>query len=292
MIHQTIPMPYGGKENAKLTLYVPDYPADTPVKIHPTMLIFPGGGYGALSDRESECVALRFLSMGFTAAVLYYSIGEDAVFPQSLCEAALAIAYLKEHAEEYQIDTNRIYTCGFSAGAHLALSLGVFWDKAWLAEAVGKENELLRPAAQVICYPVVSSDPELRHEGSFRRLMGGKDSPERLELLSLDKQVSSMTPPTFLWTTQVDKTVHCENSLLLASALQKHGVITEFHFYSWGRHGLALCNRITQRTKNVGTPRKSSHVNPHIATWIPLCQEWLEELCGVEMTITEDESAK
>lgn len=292
MIHQTITLPYGGKSNATLTLYAPQRMQTSPVQIHPTVLVIPGGGYNGVSIREGECIALRFLTMGMTAAVLSYSVGEDAVFPQSLCEAALAMAYLKENAEAYQIDTNRIYTCGFSAGGHLALSLGVFWDKPWLSQAVGKENELLRPTAQIICYPVVSSDPEIWHKGSIQRLMGGEESKEKLDLVSLDKHVSPLTPPTFLWTTQTDPIVPCENSLVLAAELQKNHVPMELHVYGWGRHGLSLCNRITQNKTTLDAPLKLSQINPHIATWLPLCQEWLEEMFGVEISKTEETETK
>ncbi len=287
MTLKTVPIPFGGKNNATLTLYIPEPKEKTVVKRRPTVLVCPGGGYSLVSVREGECIAFRFLTMGFNAAVLSYSVKEDARFPQSLCEAALGVAYLKENCETYLIDPSRIYTCGFSAGGHLALSLGVFWDKKWLSEKVGKDNELLRPTAQIICYPVVTSDPSFRHNGSIRRLVGEDPTPEELELVSLEKQVSPLTPPTFLWSTQPDKAVPVKNSLLLALALQEAGVPMEFHVYGWGRHGLSLANRITQTPENYGEELKRSHVNPHIATWLPLCEEWLEEMFGVELSLPE-----
>lgn len=288
MICETVRLPYGGKNNATLTLYVPQRIGLSCVKAYPTVLVMPGGGYSGVSSRESECIAVEFISMGMAAAVLSYSVDPDAEFPQSLCEAALAMAYLKENAETYQIDKSRIYTCGFSAGGHLALSLGVFWDKAWLSEAVGKENELLRPTAQILCYPVVSSDPAIAHAGSIRRLMGGEETAEKLDLVSLEKHVSPQTPPTFLWTTQTDKAVPCENSLRLVLALQENKVPTEFHMYGWGGHGLSLCSRITKSIKNLGKPSRLNHINPHAETWLRLAQEWLEEMFGAELIEAEE----
>ncbi len=282
MILENVRLPYGGKDNASLTIYSSEMREKPAVRKRPTVLIAPGGGYGSLSDRESEVVALRFLSWGYNAAVLKYSVAKDAVFPQPLCEAALAMAYLKENAEQFFIDKTRIYTCGFSAGAHLLLSLGVYWDKAWLAEKVGKENELLRPTAQIICYPVVTADPEFSHEGSYKKLLGDDFSEERKNLLSLEKQVSKNTPPTFLWTTQTDATVPCENSLLLAAALQKAGVAMEFHLYGWGRHGLSVSDITTQTQKNLSADFLNSHVQPHAASWLPLCKEWLDIKFGIQ----------
>lgn len=288
MTHENINIPFGGKNNAVLTLYIPYLLQKSPVQRRPTVLISPGGGYRLVSVREGDCIALKFLTYGYNAAVLTYSTNEDAQFPQPLCEEALAMAFLKEHAEQYHIDPDRIFTCGFSAGAHLALSLGVFWDQDWLSKKVGKAKELLRPAAQIICYPLVSTDPELLHADCTMVMMGKEDTPERRELVSLEKQITVNTPPTFLWTTLDDKIVSCEHSMVLANALHKKGVPVEFHLYGWGRHGLSLANRITQARHLQNLPLKDNQINPHIATWLPLCHEWLEEMIGTEILPQEN----
>ena len=63
----------------------------------PVVLICPGGGYGFLSDREAEPVALRMCGMGFHACVLRYSIAPET-FPTALWELAASVAWLREHA--------------------------------------------------------------------------------------------------------------------------------------------------------------------------------------------------
>ena len=193
------------------------------------------------------------------------------------------MAYLKENAERYQIDPARVYTCGFSAGGHLALSLGVFWHSDWLSEKVGKAKELLRPTAQIICYPVVTSDESFTHRGSIANLVRGQESPELRALVSLENQVTPETPPTFLWTTQTDKTVPYRNSVALLNALMENGVKTEFHLYGWGPHGLSLSDRTIQTVQNLAKSPENRHINPHVATWFPLCFEWLEFQFGAEL---------
>lgn len=284
MILEKVSIPFQDKEPATLTVYVPEKAHDSVVQQRPAVLICPGGGYQNLSWREGEVVALRFLAAGFVAAVLYYSCGESALFPQSLCEAALAFAHLKENSDAYSVDPERIYTCGFSAGGHLALSLGVFWEKAWLSKLVKKDASLLRPTAQILCYPVVTGDEKYSHAGSIETLVGKGATGEKIDLVSLEGQVSEHTPPTFLWTTTTDQAVPAKNSLLLADALYEKNIPLEFHLYGWGKHGLSLSDRSVQTKVNLQKDADACHVNPHTATWFPLCLEWLEKSFGVKIT--------
>ena len=95
-----------------------------------SVLICPGGGYEHVSVREGEPVALHFLTAGCHAAVLWYDISKHGVaYPQELKELAWSVAYLRAHADQYAIDKDKILVAGFSAGAHLAASLGCFWRR-------------------------------------------------------------------------------------------------------------------------------------------------------------------
>ena len=277
MRHETITLPYNGK-TAKLTLYLlDDLNNQTTLLPRPAVLVIPGGGYHFVSPREAEPIALHFASKGFHTAVLWYNTGEDVKYPQALCEAALAMAHLRTHALEYRLDSQRIFTCGFSAGGHLALSLGVFWNLPLLAEVTGCPSEQLRPNAQILAYPVVSSDPAVSHKGSFRYLLGEEATPEELAYHSLEKQIHDQTPPTFLFTSQKDATVPCENTLRLAVALQEKKIPLELHFYGWGPHGFSDAQRTTQSILNLQKVGNQKSADPHLATWIPLCLEWLEK---------------
>ncbi len=278
MIHKKIPFPFQGKNNATLTLYCQTPNEGQLIQSRATILVIPGGGYGSVSYREGECVALKFCSEGFNAAVLDYSVYPDALFPQSLCEAALAIAHLKQNAQAYNIDPEKIITCGFSAGGHLALSLGAFWNQKWLSERVGIKSEILRPAAQILCYPVVSSDPEIAHLKSFERILGEEPKEEYKKLVSLEHQVDENTPPTFLWSSFSDNAVPCENSLRLAAKLKEKNVPLEFHLYGWAPHGLSLADKTVQTVKNMEAKPENNYKNPHVATWFPLSIQWLDFL--------------
>lgn len=202
----------------------------------PAVLILPGGGYEHLSQREGEPVALRFAARGWAAFVLEYSVA-PARFPAALREAAMALRYIRERAGELEIDPHMVAAVGFSAGGHLAGTLGTMWDSPQVSDlAVGTD---LRPDALGLCYPVAVSWGNT-HQGSFDNLTGGDG--QLAAALSLDKLVREDMPPVFLWTTRNDGSVPCRNSLLLAQKLDEAGVDFALHLYRRGKHGLATAD--------------------------------------------------
>ena len=269
MLHKKIAIQTEGSlPDASLTLYLWDYSEEIPIRKRPLILILPGGGYHFLSDRESEPIALRFMAMGFHTAILRYSVA-PARFPVSLKETALAVSYLYEHADEYQIDSDSIFVMGFSAGGHLAASYGAYWNSAFLSQESGCRTETLRPAGLLLCYPVISSDPAIRHEGSIRELLGDDwQDEELLRKVSIDKQVHPQMPPAFLWNTMQDDTVPPENSLVLVQAYMKQGIPIEYHLYEKGGHGLSLPSALTDNMQH-------QCIEESCQNWIYLAEKWL-----------------
>ena len=219
-----------------------------------SVIICPGGAYRFLSPRESEPVARAFQKAGFETEILRYPIRE-AGDPEPL---GLRPLHALADAVKRRRDTHPgspVYVCGFSAGAHLAATLGVH------GRALGLEV----PDALVLCYPVITADSRWCNEESFQNLVG---EGERA-FFSLEKHVSSDTPPAFLWHTAADEEVPVENSLLFAAALSSAGVPFELHVYPFGPHGLSLA------TKEVEQAEKGRFPDPHVAGWIQLCSDWL-----------------
>jgi len=235
------------------------------------VLVCPGGGYRYTSPREAEPIALQFNAAGFHAFVLYYSVFPRK-HPQPLLDVSRAMCIIRENAEKWNIDPEKIAVCGFSAGGHLAASLGVYWGKEYLYEVPGITKGMNKPNALILCYPVITSGLKA-HRGSFDSLLGENAADESLHEMSLEHHVNENTPPTFLWHTFNDKAVPVENSLLFAQALCDKGIPFELHVYPDGPHGLSLA---TSETSNGNAGME----NPHVATWIKLCIEWLEVLKG------------
>ena len=263
----------GSQEYARLTTYLLDVTQKFSVLARPLILVCPGGGYNHTSEREGEIVALQFNAMGYHAAVLDYSCA-PAVFPTALLELTKAVAYLRANAQQWQIDPNRIAVLGFSAGGHLAASLGVFWNTEWFAKILREAPihltpEMIRPNALILAYPVITSG-EFAHRGSFDDLLGEERSKDEfwLEKMSLEKQDLSDVPPVFIWHTSFDQSVPLENSLLLFTELVKARKPVEYHVFPGDVHGISLADwRTWSAERAMDTPA---------VQWIGLVHTWLD----------------
>lgn len=200
----------------------------------PAVLILPGGGYNHVSARESEPVALRFLAKGYAAFVLTYSVSPSR-FPTALREAAMAMACIRQHAGDWEVDPGMVAAVGFSAGGHLCGCLGTLFDSPEVRNIA--PPEVIRPDALGLCYPVAVSWGKT-HEGSFEYLTA--NDPALRKRLSLDALARKDMPPAYLWHTGSDETVPVRNSLILAQALEEQGVTFSLHIYPHGPHGLSL----------------------------------------------------
>jgi len=263
-----------GKEKSTDDAFLNAYLLD-PISValerrRPAVIICPGGGYEHLSDREGEPIAMQFLSMGCHAFVLHYSLAPD-VFPYPQMELAYAVSLVRSHAAEWMVDPEKIIVCGFSAGGHLACSLGAYWNQEFLYKPLELAPEDIRPDGMILAYPVITSGP-FCHSGSFLNLLGSDSGNETLRrLVSLEYQVGAHTPRTFLWHTSTDNSVPVKNSYLLAEALTEHGVNVEMHIYPEGGHGLSLA------TSEV-SGEDGRYIVPLCQNWISLAKTWLEHL--------------
>lgn len=244
------------------------------VQERPLILVCPGGGYHFTSEREAEIIAMQFNAMGYHTAVLRYSC-KPAQFPTALLELSRAVAHLRAHAQKYMIDPERIAVLGFSAGGHLAASLGVFWNTEWFAKireeaGVALTAQEIKPDGLILAYPVITSG-EYAHRDSFDDLLGEgrcKD-PAWLAKMSLEKQNLKDVPPVFLWHTSYDSSVPLENSLYFATQLIKARKPLEYHIFPGDVHGISLADWRTRSEKR--------REDTAAVQWIGLVHTWLEK---------------
>ena len=276
MIYKEIPIQVEGSDKtSRAQFYILDtLPDEMKIQKRPIILICPGGGYHKVSYREGEPLAMHFLSLGYHACVLQYSVSPEAFYPTQLLEVTESVRQIHEHAKEWYIDTKKIVLAGASAGGHLAANYCAFWKREFLVEKSGMPREMLKPRGLILCYPVITSDPKYAHMPSFQNLLGDTVEEEAWNL-SLDHQITDPMPPCFIWHTATDQTVPLPNSLLLAMALWKAGIPVELHVYPEGIHGLSLANELVECLDGRG-------VQEECTSWISLVDTWLDRLMKKE----------
>lgn len=255
-----------------LTTYIlENYPEVQGERKRPLVIVCPGGGYGHHSPREGEAIALKMNSFGFHACILRYSLVPDA-FPCQLFEAAYTMNYVKQHAKEWCVDTDKIIIAGFSAGAHVSASLGTMWNedivKTFAKNILNTDYTTLRPNGMLLAYPVLTSG-EFAHRQSFQNLLGDRYE-ELLDYVSLENRVDKETPSTFIWHTFEDGTVPVENSIIFANALRKNDIRFEMHIFPSGGHGLGLGTKETD-------VKDGSRYQPECACWVDMFNTWVEK---------------
>lgn len=245
-------IPFNDKEHdfvPKITAY--------PAESKGAVIVFPGGGYGMKAAHEGPVIGEWLQKIGITAFVVDYRVAPYR-HPAEISDAMRAVKYVRFHASRYGIDTNRIAVMGFSAGAHLAGSVSVHYDKPMYEETDRIDRESCKPNLTILCYPVVDMGT-YRHDGSRQNLLGELPRESMTEFMSLHKQVTADTPETFIWHTSTDQAVPVMNSLLYAQALAAQNIPFEYHVYPLGHHGLGL-----------------SPEEPYVAKWANDLREYLK----------------
>ncbi|MBQ8407334.1 MAG: alpha/beta hydrolase [Clostridia bacterium] len=206
---------------------------------HPCVVVLPGGGYSGRAKHEGGPIAEFFNSQGFHAVVVDYRVAPNR-FPAGLSDVQRAVRILRVNAEEWHVDPERIVTCGFSAGGHLAASSILYSDVYTCTRAADEIDSMPHiPNGAILGYPVISVEAGFGHIGSGRNLLGEAYEAEK-ESFFLAKHVTGNTPPVYLWHTSDDAGVNVKNSLIFAEALRDHNVPFEMHVFPHGPHGIGL----------------------------------------------------
>ncbi len=206
------------------------------------IVICPGGGYANLCKTyEGYDIAQWLNSLGIAAFVLNYHVASKSqtpLYPWPIKDGRKAVSLVRSKAEEFAIKEDRIGILGFSAGGHLASSIGTHWQNPDSNDIVNGAS--CRPDFMVLIYPVLSFRDEYCHMGSRRNLIGQTPDDSLVRDFSNELQVDPNTPPAFLVHANDDKSVPVENTLMFYSALKKAGVNAEVHIFSRGGHGFAM----------------------------------------------------
>lgn len=217
----------------------------------PTVLILPGGGYREVVPHESEPVAQWLSEQGLHAVILRYRVGVAGVHPAPILDAERAMRLIRCHAGEWSLGAGLVGVLGFSAGAHLGSMIANLYDRYGFAGDDLAARYSSRPNAAALCYglyDLVNHPSRSTREGALP-ILGDRATDEKLlRELSTVNHVYPAAGPHFLWHTKEDEVVPVENSIALAEACKKAGVVCELHTPEKGRHGESVFTKDWKRS--------------------------------------------
>lgn len=205
------------------------------------VIVFPGGAYEFVSDREAEPVALNLLAEDFVVFVVNYVTG-DFIHPYPLLQAILTLDFIIKNKEKYHVDTNHINVMGFSAGGHLAASLCAYYKNEKFLNEYGISIPQSNIEHLVLCYPVITTEKEFTHEITCQKITQGRE--ELKQFYSIEKHITKDFPKSYIWITSEDEVVNNYNALSLAQALSKEHVLYELHVLPIGGHGQSIAKEM------------------------------------------------
>lgn len=257
MLIETLKL-WDGRDDVELTTFItPKNPMLPMLPKRPAVIVCPGGAYLSCPRHgdEGDPVAMAFAMDGYQAFVLEYSVVSRApmgktLFPAQLYDFGKAFLTIREHAEEWNVDVDRISIIGFSAGAHLCGMMATSWNSGLLSDYFGVPSEYFRPHTAMLIYGVLDYVLQVNEPGEYEsKLPGDHNTPvfgtavpdeETLRRYSPSSLVDEHTPPTFLAAARDDKMVNPKSTLHMALALENHHIPYELHMYEYGSHGFAL----------------------------------------------------
>ncbi len=230
-----------------------------------SVIIFPGGGYGFLAyDWEGSDIAKWFNSKGITAFVLKYRLPNSKSLITShkapIQDAQRAMRWLRFNADKLRINSNKIGVIGFSAGGHVASTLGTQFNTLNDFKEDHLDTISARPNFMALIYPVITMKDDYTHKGSRSNLLGKNPSNELIEKYSNELHVTKNTPSTFIVHSSNDNSVPVENSLQFYKALNDKDIKVEMHIYPTGKHGYSL----------------AINKKGYLHTWTDRLSDWLQ----------------
>ncbi|MBE7025433.1 MAG: alpha/beta hydrolase [Ruminococcaceae bacterium] len=227
-------------------------------KVHPCVIVFPGGGYHHRANHEGEPIAQWLNTLGIHSFVLEYRV-TPYTYPAILGDGLRSVRLVRHRAAEFGIDPDKIGVLGFSAGGHLAYMTALRYQDAELYPSDPIDAESSKPNLAIPCYAVASFE-QFHHGGSAANFLGEENTAEMRHKYSAENNVTEDTPPMFIWHTMGDPVVPVENALNMARALRAKRVPFALHIYPNGGHGRNLAKDI-----------------PQTCTWPDACAAWLSE---------------
>lgn len=230
------------------------------------VMVIPGGGYRRqVLNLEGTDIAEWLNSLGVAAFVLKHRMPFDGHLEGihvPLQDAQRGMRLIRGNAARFGIEPGKIGVMGFSAGGHLAATLGTSFEKPVYNPVDDADLLSARPDFMILVYPEISLQVYTDQGYDLPRHLGNRQGI--LEEYPADQRITRDTPPAFLLVADDDRTTPAENSVGFYLGLRRAGVSAEMHIFRKGSHGFGLGN-----------------TRGRVAGWTHLCRGWLDEVIAV-----------
>lgn len=223
---------YKEVEGGKLELFVHKPAGNAPDEGWPAIVFFYGGAWVSGDINQFKTHSEHLAQRGMVAIRAHYRVKgrfDNATPFDCMVDARSAIRWVRAHAEDLSIDSNRIAAAGGSAGGHIALCTATITDTRPETDA----DASARPNALVLFNPVV--DPTV---GTVSRRFDG-----RAEDASPMHHLAAGTPPTLIIHGSADETVPIETIKTYQRKVQHNGDRCDVAIFDGRGHGFFNFNR-------------------------------------------------
>lgn len=209
----------------------------------PLIVWFCGGAYRVV-DRSVWLPELTYFARkGYIVASVEYRTSNEAVFPDPLIDAKAAVRFLKAHAEEFCIDTDRICAMGESAEGTIAGLIGLTAGNKEFEQ--GDFTEYDSSVKAVVDFYGLMDLTELEMgEGNdivpswtMEEFLGVGYTPAAAERASAVSYVTKAAPPFLILHGDGDVLVPMAQSEMLYEKLQQMGVESGLYIIKGAEHG-------------------------------------------------------
>lgn len=217
----------------KLDLYLPDDGNRSP------FVVFAHGGAWVLGDKGHRPMFDRLTASGYAVVDIQYRLAQRERYPGPIRDVVAAVKWVRDNAGEYDIDASRGALAGYSAGAHLAMLVGLAPDHERFQPPEYKPGV---PAAvdAVVGYsgPYDFTTPGSDSNSAVAAFFGSDASEATLAEGSPVTHVDPDDPPVMLVHGTDDSIVPYRSTTVLADALRDVDVPVEVSTGDGAGHGM------------------------------------------------------
>ncbi|MFC0776892.1 alpha/beta hydrolase fold domain-containing protein [Flavobacterium sp. HJSW_4] len=234
-----------GKRKMKLDVFFNNNKKEKQTAI----ILIHGGGWRSGSRDQHHQMAQKLASLGYVCFTPEYRLSTEALFPAAIYDLKASIRWVRENAEKYNVNPDRIVSLGFSAGGQLAAFMGVTGNMPLFEGYItnSKSKSQINAIVDIdgtlsFAHPESSETKEPKIFGASAQWIGYsmKDNPQLWETASPLSYANASAPPTLFINSSIAR-MHAGRDDFIKN-LTENGIYSEVHEFENSPHAFCLFN--------------------------------------------------